>query len=64
LELLVIGKDPIDLTNPKMAKLVKNRCPGVPEGSVLGPLMFVVFINDIDKAVKCVETIKKFADDT
>jgi hypothetical protein len=26
--------------------------------------MFVVFINDIDKAVKCVETIKKFANDT
>jgi hypothetical protein len=37
---------------------------GVPQSSVLGPLLFVIFINDINKAVKCVETIKKFADDT
>ncbi len=44
------------------SKYMNISC-GVPQGSILGPLLFILYINDMNHAVRS-STIHHFADDT
>ena len=43
-----------------MSNLEKINC-GMPQGSILGPLLFLIYVNDMEMAVQC--RLLLYADD-
>ena len=46
-----------------MKSSVPKVISGVPQGSVLGPILFIIFINDMNESIVS-SILRSFADDT
>ena len=58
------GRNQRVVLNGQQSDLIQVLC-SVPQGSVLGPILFIIFINDIDVCIESVlALLLKFADDT
>ena len=57
------GREQRVLVNGKFSKILDVKL-GVPQGSILGPLLFVLFINDIHTKISENTQIMLYADDT
>ena len=57
------GRDQVILANGIKSKSSSVRS-GVPQGTVLGPILFLILINDIDQDIEGDSFLSLFADDT